>query len=226
MLLTRLRPAGASCGERGGGPAVSAYLDLSWPVMAVAGLGLLLVVVRLSRRVLSASALRAARRPFVSLLVVARNKEGSIEGLVRGLLSCSQRNAGTATCELVVVDNRSTDQTPAILERLARGCSNMRTVCMADLRCGIDSAVELGLFMCSSPVVLMLDLDGQANPRTLLEAAEYLLGGKPGTMPAGGGALASGTGTGLRGTLAGRTGMGLSRAGSFQGKEQARSTSN
>jgi glycosyltransferase involved in cell wall biosynthesis len=194
-----------------------AHLDLSWVVVALACIGLLAVLARIVRWVFPART-KAARRPFTSLLLVARNKEASIEGLVRGLVSCGQRAGQHTVGEIVVVDDRSTDQTAAILERLARRYPNIRTVSMSDLRGGIQSAVELGLFMCSSPVVVLLNLDGQGNPRLLIESVEYLLGAKSElpTAPVDRGAGES--------QAAGKHGGG--RLWSFQGKERARSTSN
>jgi cellulose synthase/poly-beta-1,6-N-acetylglucosamine synthase-like glycosyltransferase len=202
--------------RRVGGSAMSAYLDLSWLLLALAGFGLLVLIARVGRWLWSPRH-RAVRAPALSLLVVVRNKESLIEGLVRGLLACCQRNAGTATSEVVVVDNRSTDETPAILERLTRSYPNLRAVRMADLRSGVDSAVEVGMFMCSGPVVLLLNAEGQVHARTLLEAAEYFLGAKPQ-------ARASEL-TGVSG--AGRsTNRGSRAMQPFQGKERIHSSSN
>lgn len=191
-----------------------AHLDLSWVVIALACVGLLAVLARIVRWVFPARP-KAGLRPFTSLLVVARNKEASIEGLVRGLVMCGQRSGENVLCEVVVVDDRSTDQTAAILERLTRRYPNLRTVSMSDLRGGIQSAVELGLFMCSSPVVLLLNLDGYGNPRLLIESVEYLLGTKAEPPPQ--------VDRGAPATAAGSQG---GRVWSFQGKERARSTSN
>ncbi|MDP2872885.1 MAG: glycosyltransferase [Bacillota bacterium] len=183
-----------------------AHLDLSWIVMALAGWGLLVLLVRIWRWLFGAYP-RVVRKPSVSLLVVARNKETQIEGLVRGLLSIGQRRAGV---EIIIVDDRSTDQTPAILERLARRNPSLRVVRMADMGSGVSSAVEVGLFLCSSPLVVMLNVDGQANPRALLEATEHLLGAGGGTER---NVLAAARLQERRGTVR-----------PFQGKERAQST--
>lgn len=54
------------------------------------------------------------REPFVSIVVPARNEERAIEATVRAFLAQSYR-----AFEVIVVDDRSTDSTAAILERLA-----------------------------------------------------------------------------------------------------------
>src|SRR5262245_1301911 len=52
--------------------------------------------------------------PFISLIVAAKDEEHAIGATVRSVLSPDYPHL-----ELVVVDDRSSDQTPAILARLA-----------------------------------------------------------------------------------------------------------
>jgi glycosyltransferase involved in cell wall biosynthesis len=155
---------------------MSVYLDPQWLLLLLAAYGLFVLVLALRRRI-QAGPGRRVRRPFVSLLVVTRNKERVVEGLVRGLCSLAAR-ADYAEFEVIVVDDKSADQTPDILDRLAGAYANLRIVDMEDLRGRAESAVEVGLFVCSSPVVLLLNVEGHVQPRELLDAVQYLLNGK------------------------------------------------
>ncbi len=148
-------------------------VDPTWIVYLLAALGtvtLLGLVCRFLKRYL----VRGTGRSFVSILVVARNKERVIEGLLRGLATLGD-GPGHPGHEVVVVDNHSEDQTPMIIDRLVRFYGNVRAVHMADLGARGGSAFEVGLFMCSSPIVVFLNLETQVHPRMLLQAAAYLL---------------------------------------------------
>jgi len=118
---------------------------------------------------------RPAGPPHVSILLVAKNKERNIEGLVRSLAALNYADLQGTSHELVVVDDMSTDQTGAILDRLARYVPLMRTVHMADLRNNGATAVEVGVFMCRSPIVLLLNLEVHTHPRLLVQAVARLL---------------------------------------------------
>ncbi len=120
-------------------------------------------------------------RPFISLLLIARNKSSIIEGLIRNLAHLGYlRGEGLASYEIVVVDDYSTDETGRILDRLVRSLPILKAVKMEEVARPGESAVEVGLFLCRSKVVLVLDLQGQVEPRALLQAVHYLLGEKKG----------------------------------------------
>jgi len=65
----------------------------------------------------------AAPLPLLSIVVPARDEERSVERCVRSLLAQEWLDF-----EVIVVDDRSTDATPQILERLAREDSRLRVV--------------------------------------------------------------------------------------------------
>src|SRR5262245_52974851 len=90
---------------------------------AVAGLGLLLLIVNLAAlpRLSRASAPRSF--PRVSVVIPARDEERGIEAAVASHLA-----SGYPDLEVVVVDDRSTDRTRAILERLALGDPRLHIV--------------------------------------------------------------------------------------------------
>ncbi len=98
-----------------------------------AGLGLLVLANLAFAFKAFASALRPAALlqgtngakdlPSLSIVVPARNEERQIEACVRTLLAQNH-----CDFEVIVVDDQSTDETPAILERLARESANLRVV--------------------------------------------------------------------------------------------------
>jgi len=69
--------------------------------------------------------------PLVSILVPARNEERSIEGCIRSLLAQS-----APQIEVIAIDDRSTDATLAILERLAASDARLTIVRGAELPAG------------------------------------------------------------------------------------------
>ena len=64
-----------------------------------------------------------AAGPLVSVIIPARNESATIETVVRSVLASTYR-----PLELLVVDDRSTDDTAAIVERLAARTPRLRLV--------------------------------------------------------------------------------------------------
>ena len=67
------------------------------------------------------------RKAFISILVIARNDETRIEGVIRGCLADYVNECGCPNFEVVAISEGSKDQTPAILERLGRDESRLKT---------------------------------------------------------------------------------------------------
>jgi len=98
-------------------------------------------------------------KPFVSILVIAHDDEERIEGLIRWLLALDYLNAqGRPNFELVVVSAGSQDQTPAIVERLARETPVLTAVGLAKA----EGAYEQGIALCRGEVICLMDLAKQA----------------------------------------------------------------
>lgn len=96
----------------------------------------------------------AARRSNpvrTSLLLIVRNCEQEIEGMIRYLLH--EATLDPFWCELVVVDCASDDITPFILERLADKRPDIKVVRLPE---GARPSVE-GLNFCHGEVVYVLD---------------------------------------------------------------------
>ncbi|MDK2856004.1 MAG: hypothetical protein PWQ86_1217 [Bacillota bacterium] len=98
-------------------------------------------------------------KPFVSILVIAHDDEERIEGVVRWLLGLNYLDArGRPNFELVVVSAGSQDQTPAIIERLAREAPILKAVAVAKG----EGAYEQGIAICRGEVICLMDLAKQA----------------------------------------------------------------
>ncbi|HHV07614.1 MAG TPA: glycosyltransferase [Firmicutes bacterium] len=96
-------------------------------------------------------------KPFISILVIARNDEACIEGVVRWLLRIDYHTAsGAPNFEVVVICGGSQDQTLAILERLGREEPQLIIKPASLVR-----AYEEGLASCRGEVICLLDLSKQ-----------------------------------------------------------------
>jgi len=121
-----------------------AWLAVSAPIVARALQGLILVSMayvawlawhgwRVMRRALAESRAAAGApsldRPFVSLIVPARNEARSIAATVRALGRLSYAGADDASrYEVIVVDDGSTDETGALALVPADGCAHIRVL--------------------------------------------------------------------------------------------------
>lgn len=103
----------------------------------------------------------------LSMLVLIHNQEHQIEGVVRTLATHGWWNRlGGGRWEVLLVDLDSTDDTPIILQRLARQYEHVRLVTLP--RDQAASACETALFLCRSPVTLLVDLRHNVNIEGLL----------------------------------------------------------
>lgn len=119
------------------------------------------------------------RVPAVSLLLLVRNKERIIEGLIRYLLSAViWGDSRRPECEIVVIDEASSDATPEILERLVRRYGILHLIRMDRLSAASKSAADVGLFLCRSKYTLVCNLEGSVDANCFRETVELLLGEK------------------------------------------------
>ncbi|BDG61748.1 glycosyltransferase [Caldinitratiruptor microaerophilus] len=147
-------------------------------VLALATYGAVVLLWRLWGA-LSAWRARAARPPALSLLVLLRNQEVQVEGVLRAIAGLVRTSRMLQRCDVVVVDFDSTDQTPQIAERLARHLRGLRLLRVDDRNYPGQSACEVGLSACQSRVVVVLDLIRATEARPLLRALNVLVGGRP-----------------------------------------------
>ncbi len=106
--------------------------------------------------------------PLVSVLVPARNEADTLEAAMQSL-----RQVDYPQLEIVIVDDRSSDGTAAIIERLAGGDPRIRSLRIDDLPegwLGKVHALQRGLDLCSGEWVLFTDADIHFSPRLLKQA--------------------------------------------------------
>lgn len=151
-------------------------------MLAAALLGLPLLVAW-GRRALYGAASRASP---VSILVIVCNREDEIEAFMRPLLE----GAGIAgprpvEYELVVVDAGSSDDTWAILSRLAYRRPGLRVLRWPGAA-GTDP-FQAGRLMCRHPVTITVDLTDAFDPRSAWVTLARLIGGVPAARDHGSG---------------------------------------
>ncbi len=110
--------------------------------------------------------------PKLSILVAARNEERNIEAGVMSLLAQDYPNR-----EIVVIDDRSTDSTGAILDGIAKRLPELRVVHVKDLPpgwLGKNHALFLGAGRASGELLLFTDADIIMEPSAVRRAVYYL----------------------------------------------------
>ncbi len=110
--------------------------------------------------------------PQVSLIVAARNEERNIEAGVRSLLALDYE-----PLEIIVVNDRSTDRTGAILDRVAAEYPQLKVVHLTKLPpgwLGKNHALHYGAQRASGELLLFTDADVIMEPTTLGRAVGYL----------------------------------------------------
>ena len=111
--------------------------------------------------------------PRVSVIVAARNEERDIEAGVRSLLQLDYDNL-----EIVVVDDRSTDRTPVILDRIAGEYPRLNVVHLSELPAGWlgkNHALNHGASRATGELLLFTDADVVMQPTVLRRAVRYLM---------------------------------------------------
>ncbi|HEY8347518.1 MAG TPA: glycosyltransferase [Symbiobacteriaceae bacterium] len=141
-----------------------------WIVLSLALYGLACAVeqgVRLLRRLVRS--LRDGAAAPLTLVVLVRNQQDQVEGFVRELSArLSRRAASDWVCFLV--DLASTDETPAILERLERDREHIRVIHLPRSR--LAQALDTVLMLGPEGVLLLADLQAPAPARKVLQRLE------------------------------------------------------
>lgn len=96
----------------------------------------------------------------MSVLIPVRNGAGYVDEALASICGQSLRDI-----EIVVVDDRSTDATPALLERRAAGDGRIRV--LAATGAGIVDALNQALAAASADIVARMDADDVAEPERL-----------------------------------------------------------
>lgn len=138
-------------------------------VISVSAVDALLGLRRLGRLALADPI--AGRPPTVSIIVAARNEGRGVEAGMGSLLTQQY-----PALEVVAVNDRSTDDTGGILDRLALGEPRLRVVHVAELPAGWlgkNNALALGAAAASGAWLLFTDADVVMQPDTLSRAVGH-----------------------------------------------------
>ncbi|WP_116090514.1 glycosyltransferase [Sphingomonas crusticola] len=103
---------------------------------------------------------------FVSVLIPAYNEARVIEQSVRGVLASEQ-----VRIEVIVIDDGSSDETSAIVERAFGGDARVRLLTLENG--GKARALNEGLKLATGEVIIALDADTQFEPLTIARLARW-----------------------------------------------------
>ena len=109
--------------------------------------------------------------PRVSVVVPARDEGHKIEAGLKSLLGSDYPNF-----EIIAIDDRSRDETGAIMDRLADGQSRLRVIHISDLRegwLGKNHALQVGTQQSKGEWLLFTDGDVVHDPQTLRRAIRF-----------------------------------------------------
>lgn len=121
-------------------------------------------------------------RPFVTILIPARNEEFVIEATVRSLCKLHYRKNGKPNFEVLVVDDGSTDQTVSILNRLSQEFPMVRTLRRFGEQSGQGKSAALNdaLQNSSGEIIAVFDADTRVEPNFLVKTVACLYDPKVG----------------------------------------------
>lgn len=105
------------------------------------------------------------KRVAVSVVVPAYNVENYIEQCVLSVL-----NQSYSCCELIVIDDGSTDGTPQILDKLANGNDSIRVIHKENA--GVSAARNTGIDTAKGDYIVFIDGDDYLAP----DFVEYMVG--------------------------------------------------
>jgi dolichol-phosphate mannosyltransferase len=113
--------------------------------------------------------------PAVSVVVPVRNEAGNVAPLLAEIATALE---GRWSFEVIYVNDGSTDDTAAELERLARLYPWLRCVTHVH-SCGQSAAIRSGVALACAPIAVTLDGDGQNDPAFIPAMIRALESGAP-----------------------------------------------
>lgn len=149
-------------------------------ICAVVGIPLFLGMWKI-RKLTDVSPDFAGSWPRVSVIVAARNEERDIEAGLRSLLQLDY-----ADLEVLVVNDRSTDRTGEILDRIAGEYPALRVVHLSELPAGWlgkNHAMYYGATRATGQLILFTDADVVMESTVLRRAVAYLMQGEIDHLP-------------------------------------------
>jgi 1,2-diacylglycerol 3-beta-glucosyltransferase len=115
-------------------------------------------------------------RPFVSMVIPAKNEEAVIRATVHEMMNVVYHNTdGTPNYELIVVDDGSTDRTLAVLQELALDYDNLVVHHRAPRPKSSKPAVLNEIDpVCKGPIMAIFDADARIKPDFLERIIPFL----------------------------------------------------
>src|SRR6266540_1193846 len=110
----------------------------------------------------------------LSVVMPARNEQGAVAETVSALLRTLQ--AADIPCEIIVVDDGSTDKTALLVRALAGRYSEIRLIQNTG-RHGFGMAVRCGLHEATGDAVAIVMADGSESPEDVVKCYHRLLEG-------------------------------------------------
>ncbi len=112
------------------------------------------------------------QKPFISIVVPMRNEEPNLGRCLEGLLNQDYKNY-----EIIAVDDRSTDNTLALLKEIARNHKRLSVIEGGELPegwIGKNFAIKQGVLRARGEYLLFIDADTRAEPELLSSSLAYL----------------------------------------------------
>jgi len=110
------------------------------------------------------------KQPMLSIVVPAFNEEGTLSGIVERLLAVQE------SCEIVIVDDCSTDGTRAICDRLAAEDPRIK-VAHHRVNAGKTEALKTGFALTTGKIVIVQDADLEYDPEEIGDVIALILDG-------------------------------------------------
>lgn len=110
--------------------------------------------------------------PFISIIIPVRNEEIEVENALKTVLDLSYPNK-----EIIVINDRSTDNTPAILQRLSETYPSINLITIDYLQpgwLGKNHALYKGYLASSGEWLLFTDADVNYNKDVLKKSIAYI----------------------------------------------------
>ncbi len=101
----------------------------------------------------------------LSIVLPAHNEGKNLPGVLRGLKEAL--NQANIKSEIIVVDNGSIDNTPAVLQSLKKEINELRTLRIEEVGAGIGTIK--GLEAAQGPILGFMDADGQVRPEDIIK---------------------------------------------------------
>ena len=118
--------------------------------------------------------------PFVSVLIPCHNEETVIEKTVENVLKLNYKDF-----EIVVLDDRSTDKTPVIIEKLAKENNKVKYLIRdKNAKAGKSAVLNDGMKIAKGEAVLVLDADAKIESDFLDKMVPMLEGADIGAIQA------------------------------------------